>query len=306
VAAVINSEYSGNTAVENNVNNVGVTASKELFEISSEDFQNVEEGSTPPISGAYGGPNYGGASPVLEKPTVDYDRFEGGLTATLQTTPPENWTGDRRKAEEGIKALLSACDKYGLKTNEQKAALLGIVGGECNWYPIEESAQYSRPDRLAEIFQKTFKGKRSLAEKYSNWIKGSKGSPSDFFNFVYDPANNGRQLGNTQPGDGGKYYGRGFLQITGRSNYERYAQLSGYPIDKNPDLLTSNITASAEVAVLYLLDRVKNTSPTAHPGYFYAAKKAVGKIPIVIIDNLGLIDVDGNIFSKDGRIWRRI
>jgi hypothetical protein len=55
-----------------------------------------------------------------------------------------------------------------------------------------------------------------------------------------------------------------------------YAKLSGHPIDKNPDLLNTDMKVSAEVAVIYLTDRVKGAVPTAHPQYFYSAKKAVG------------------------------
>lgn len=276
VAAVINGEYSTQLPTQTNAGNINVLQTKSPTEVTQKDFETVPEGSTPPINGAYGGPNFGGASPVLVQPTVDTKRYEGGSTAEIPTTPPSSWKGDRAKAEQGIKALLAACDKYGFKTVEQKASLLGIVGGECGWIPQAESAQYSNPNRLCQIFPSTFKGDLDLAENYCNWEKGGKGSKSDFFNFVYDPANNGRQLGNTQPGDGGKYYGRGFIQLTGRSNYERYARLSGHAIDKNPDLLNTDMTVSAEIAVLYLMDRVPKVVATAHPQFFYAAKRAVG------------------------------
>ena len=44
-------------------------------------------------------------------------------------------------------------------------------------------------------------------------------------------------LGNTQPGDGVRFAGRGLLQVTGRANYARCAQALNMPLLEQPSLL---------------------------------------------------------------------
>lgn len=56
-----------------------------------------------------------------------------------------------------------------------------------------------------------------------------------------------KDLGNTQKGDGLKYKGRGFIQITGRANYTELSKFSGVDFIANPELLEqeSNAMVSA-------------------------------------------------------------
>ena len=43
-------------------------------------------------------------------------------------------------------------------------------------------------------------------------------------------------LGNTQPGDGARYHGRGYIQLTGRANYRTYGERLGIKLEQRPEL----------------------------------------------------------------------
>jgi putative chitinase len=45
-----------------------------------------------------------------------------------------------------------------------------------------------------------------------------------------------RNLGNTQPGDGAKFAGRGYVQLTGRANYQKAGDKLGLDLVAQPDL----------------------------------------------------------------------
>jgi len=170
-------------------------------------------------------------------------------------------------AQAGISALKAACAKYGLTSPVAVASLLGIAGGECAWKLVEENFNYSA-DRLLQVFPSVFKGDKALAQQYA-------GNPNNSLpEFLYGyQTSKGKGLGNTQEGDGGKYIGRGYIQLTGRANYARYGQMVGQDLIGNPKLLM-NPTIAAEVSVKYMLDRCKTAQ--TDPGYFESACKSVG------------------------------
>jgi putative chitinase len=63
-------------------------------------------------------------------------------------------------------------------------------------------------------------------------------------------------LGNVEPGDGERYRGRGYLQITGRYNYQKFGKMLNLPLEEQPELL-ENPEIAADAAIAYWKNRVR-------------------------------------------------
>ena len=75
----------------------------------------------------------------------------------------------------------------------------------------------------------------------------------------YDPKyapKKAKALGNKVAGDGAKYKGRGFIQITGRYNYKRAGEALGLDLVNHPELAEDPATA-AKIAVWFWKHRVQ-------------------------------------------------
>ncbi len=70
-------------------------------------------------------------------------------------------------------------------------------------------------------------------------------------------------LGNTQAGDGYKFRGRGFIQLTGRDNYTRYGRLIGVDLVGNPDLALDP-KAAARIFASYFRSRGVHLAAEGH------------------------------------------
>ena len=90
-----------------------------------------------------------------------------------------------------------------------------------------------------------------------------------YFTRMYD----GRaDLGNTKPGDGARYHGRGFIQLTGRANYRAYGKKLGLPLEAQPELALRPDVAAAILAE-YMKER--KVAESASAGDWQAVRRKV-------------------------------
>lgn len=98
--------------------------------------------------------------------------------------------------------------------------------------PIEESLNYS----VSALKSKFSRSRISAADadKYGR-NSGRPANQEAIGNLIYGGAFGREQLGNTEPGDGYRFRGRGLCQLTGRRNYARASLLAGVDLIANPD-----------------------------------------------------------------------
>jgi len=113
--------------------------------------------------------------------------------------------------------LNKALPKYDIKTPERIAGFTSQCAHESgDFNQLLENLNYSQQS-LERVFPRYFgPGKRNAAEYARN--------PEKIANYVYMDEFRTSKLGNTQPGDGAKFIGRGLKQLTGRDNYTRFAK----------------------------------------------------------------------------------
>lgn len=129
------------------------------------------------------------------------------------------------RAVEISKKYKSLLTRYGMTTPLRLAHFFAQVAHESGLKPISENLNYSAKG-LRGIFKKYFPTE-ALANSYAR-------QPMKIANRVYA---NRMGNGSEASGEGWKYRGRGFIQITGKSNYLALTADTGVDYLSNPDLL---------------------------------------------------------------------
>ena len=109
-----------------------------------------------------------------------------------------------------VPALNRAMQRYRINTPVRQAAFLAQIGHESG------QLRYVREIWGPTVAQKGYEGRKDL--------------------------------GNTQPGDGARFKGRGLIQITGRENYRKAGAALGLPLLDQPELLEQAEWAATSAA----------------------------------------------------------
>lgn len=134
-------------------------------------------------------------------------------------------------------------DKNEINTSLRLSHFFAQIHHESNLKPINENLNYS-PAGLNKTFHKYF----PTIESTSTYAR----NPKKIANKVYA---NRMGNGDEKSGDGYTYRGRGFIQLTGKNNYQSLSKDTGIDYINNPDKLLNE--PDAMIAALWFWNKNK-------------------------------------------------
>lgn len=204
------------------------------------------------------------------------DASEGptGLKDILTQKIKTRYTGEKAR---NIDLLIGEMQKQGVTNRNAIVGMLATIGKESGFVPKNEIPYTNTAnERIRKIFPSRV-GKNPGDANYltDDELNALKSDPIKFWDRVYgatDPTGKSQQYGNSEPGDGAKYLGRGFNGITFKGNYKKYGDMIGMDLVSNPEVLNDTKIA-AQAAVKFLLTVLKRMG--IDPNSFTNKKDAI-------------------------------
>lgn len=159
--------------------------------------------------------------------------FENKQTIITEPSPASNVGGLKLEKLKGhipdsvIAQIPDTAQKFQINTPLRLAHFLAQCGHESGGFKaVQENLNYSA-DGLKKIFPSYFPG--NLAESYAR-------QPQKIASRVY-----GGRMGNggETTGEGFKFRGRGYIQLTGKNNYVAFGKSINEDVVSNPDLVST-------------------------------------------------------------------
>ena len=157
-------------------------------------------------------------------------------------------------AEKFLPFLQGTCKAYGITTPRRIAGFLSQIGHESAGFTrLTESLDYS-VDALLKLF-----GRHRISEADARRLGRTplqRANQEGMANALYGSEWGRRNLGNTQPGDGWRFIGRGLKQLTGRSNYTRCGAAIREDLVNHPERLLLPVNAALSAGWFWAENRL--------------------------------------------------
>lgn len=120
-------------------------------------------------------------------------------------------------AQKYLPFIQGTCKAYDITSPRRVVGFLSQIGVESDGLAtLTESLNYSTKALIEEF------GRHRISAEHANKYgrhSGQKANQEMIANLIYGGKFGREQLGNTEPGDGWRFRGRGLKQLTGRANY---------------------------------------------------------------------------------------
>ncbi|WP_336273708.1 glycoside hydrolase family 19 protein [Vreelandella indica] len=186
------------------------------------------------------------------------DRVEGATSwLGSKISAGASWVGEKSGVSTAVNAvrnahneasatpaLTQAMAEAGITDPNEQAAFMGQMHHESGGFrTMEESFNYSSADRIMAV-------SRTARNQGPEAVEAAMAQgPEAIAELMY-----GGRMGNTEPGDGHRYRGRGFTQLTGKDNYTAASESLGIDLVNNPDM-AADPEVAAKVATWYWQNR---------------------------------------------------
>lgn len=194
----------------------------------------------PPQPGEKGGPPAQPGQPAPQAPAgpaaTPPSQAPAAPSPAEKPSKPSDTKPGKISSQQGESIMIKALDDAKITDPNARAAIMAQIGHESgNFTTLSENLNYKAPT-LMKLFPKKFAGEQDAQAVAA-------GGPEKVAERLYS----GR-MGNAPEGagEGFKYRGRGFIQLTGKQNYTKFGYAS------NPDAVAEPAGA-AETAIKYML-----------------------------------------------------
>lgn len=190
----------------------------------------------------------GSGNPVVTEPVPPEPQAPSVKQSDEKNCAAVDVSEMRKQFGPNVDLMVETLCEFGINDQYAVIAILANIAKESRFRPVRENMVYSSVARIRKVFPSKTKGlsDEDINKKYVS-------NPERLANLVYaDRFGNG----NEESGDGNKYRGSGFIQLTFRANYRTIGKKIGEDLEGNPTLI-EDPKVSAKAAAQYFVDRYK-------------------------------------------------